>query len=132
MRGAEEIVDSSRLVLDIANGVLEGAKGVISAASHTLDIAIFALEAIKQTYRVGAEAANAVAQFTLKDLFSIKEMIFNVALGVANGGSFDVDVKGRILGKDVDVSVNINIQDINSVAKLLAEEVIDGLSSFFG
>ena len=132
LKAAEEIVDNSRWTLEVVKGVLEGAKGVVSAAKHSLDVANLALEAAKQAYKVGAAVANAVAQFALKDLFNIKEMMFDVNLSVANGGSFEVGVKARILGNDVDVNARINIRDITSVAKQLAEEAIDGLSSFFG
>ena len=132
LKAAEEAVDNSRWTLDVAKGVLERAKGAVSAANHTLDVANFALEAAKQTYKVGAAAANAIAQFALKDLFNIKEMTFDVSLRVANGGSFSVGVKVRIFGNDVNVNAQINVRDITSVAKQLADEAIDGLSSFFG
>ena len=132
LRAAKEIVDNSRWTLHVAKGVLEGAKGVVSAAKHSLDVVNLALEAAKQTYKVGAAAANAIAQFALKDLFNIKEMTFDVSLSAANGGSFSVGVKARILGNDVNVNAQINVRDITSVAKQLAEEAIGGLSSFFG
>ena len=95
-------------------------------------MAKFALEAAKQTYKVGTAAANAIAQFVLRDLFSIKEMTFGVSLSVANSGAFPVAVKARILGFDANINVEINTHDITSVAKQLAEETIDGLSSFIG
>ena len=94
-------------------------------------MAKFALEAAKQTYKVGTAAANAIAQFVLRDLFSIK-MTFGVSLSVANSGAFPVAVKARILGFDANINVEINTHDITLVAKQLAEETIDGLSSFIG
>ena len=69
--------------------------------------------------------------FALNDVLSIDEITFDVHISVANGGSFDGTVKGTILGADVNVVVNINVYDIVSTAKTLAEEVIDGLSAFF-
>ena len=84
------------------------AKGAVSAAKHTLDVAKFALEAAKQTYKVGTAAANAIAQFVLRDLFSIK-MTFGVSLSVANSGAFPVAVKARILRFDANINVEINI-----------------------
>ena len=68
-------------------------------------MAKFALEAAKQTYKVG----TAIAQFVLRDLFSIKEMTFGVSLSVANSGAFPVAVKARILGFDANINVEINI-----------------------
>ena len=132
LKVAEEIVDKSRFTLNAAKGILEGAKGVVSAASHTLKVANFALEAAKQTYKAGVVAASALTRFALNDLFNIKEMTFDVQLSVANGGSFSGRVKARILGNNVNVALRINVRDVTSMARQLAEEAIDGLSSFFG
>ena len=132
LRAAEVVVDKSRFTLDAAKGVLEGAKGVVKAASRSLDLAKVALEAAKQTYKAGLKAATALTSFALNDLFNIKEITFDVQLSVANGGSFSGRVSARILGNNVNVALRINVRDVTSMAKQLAEEAIDGLSSFLG
>ena len=132
LKVAEQVVDKGRFTLDAAKGVLQGVKGVVNAAKHTLDVAKIALEAAKQTYKAGAKAATALTSFALNDLFNIKEVSFDVQLSVANGGSFSGRVKARILGNNVNVALRINVRDVTSMAKQLAEEAIDGLSSFLG
>ena len=132
LKGAEKVVDTSRVALDVAKGVLEGAKRTVSAAKGALDAANAALEAAKQTYRAGADAASALARFALNDLFNIKEITFDVSLSVASGGSFSGRVSARILGRDVNAAVSVNVHDIASMAKQLADKAISGLSSFIG
>ena len=130
LRAAERAVDSSRVTLNAAKAALEGARAAVSAAKHTLDVANAALEAAKVTYKVGAEAAAAITRFVLNDLFNIKEITFNVTLSVASGGSFSGRVLARILGNDVDISLNIDVHDVVSMAKQLADQAISGLSKF--
>ena len=132
LKVAEKVVDKSRFTLDAAKGFLQGVRGVVNAAKHTLDIAKIALELAKQTYKAGTEAGKALTSFALNDLFNIEEVSFDVQLSVANSGSFSGRVKGRILGNNVDVALRINVRDVSSMAKQLAEEAIDGLSSFLG
>ena len=132
LKAAEKTVKGSKVTLDAAKGVLEGAKGVVSAAKHTLDVANAALEAAKLTYKIGADAATALTRFALKDLFNIREITFDVSLSVASGGSFSGRVSARIFGKNVDASLSIDVRDIVSMAKQLADKAIGGLSKFVG
>ena len=132
LKAAEKTVGGSKFTLDAANGVLEGAKGVVSAAKHTLDVANAALEAAKVTYKVGADAATAIARFALKDLFNIKSITFDVTLSAASGGSFSGRVSARILGNNVKVSLKIDVRNMASMAKQLADKAIGGLSKFVG
>ena len=132
LKAAEKIVEGSKVTLDAANGVLEGAKGVVSAAKHTLDVANAALEAAKVTYKVGADAATAIVRFALNDLFNIKSITFDVTLSAASGGSFSASVSARILGNNVNVSLKIDVHNIVSMAKQLADKAIGGLSKFVG
>ena len=132
LKAAQQIVDKSRVTLDAAKGVLEGAKVAVNAARHSLDVAKAVLEAAKQTYKAGVEAASALTRFALNDLFNIKEITFDVKLSVANGGSFACRVSARILGKNVNVSLQFNVRNISLIAKQLADKAIGGLSSFFG
>ena len=130
LTAAEKTVDGSKVTLDAANGVLEGAKGVVRATKHTLDVANAALAAAKATYKVGADAATAITRFALNDLFNIKSITFDVTLSAASGGSFSGSVSARILGKNVNVSLNIDVRNIVSMAKQLADRAIGGLSKF--
>ena len=132
LRAAKKTVQSSRVTLDAAKGVLEGVKKTVSAAKHTLDVANAALEAAKVTYKVGADAATAITRFALKDLFNIREITFDVSLSAASGGSFSGRVSARIFGKNVDASLSIDVRDVVSMAKQLADKAIGGLSKFVG
>ena len=132
LKGAEVVVDKSRIVLDVAKAALSVAQGFVNAAKKTLDIAIAALEAVKRTYRAGVEALSAFANFALTQIINIREMYFKVALSAANGGEFQCQVKGVLMGNDIDLSLAFNIRNPLDLAKKLGEMAIDGISSFFG
>ncbi len=57
LRAAEKVVDSSRIALDAANGVLIAAIKSVDASTVSLDIAVLALETASQISRLGTEAA---------------------------------------------------------------------------
>ena len=131
---AERAVNSARITLDAAKLTLEGAMRAVNTARDSLNVANLALEAARRTYRAGAEAATALTRFAANanDLFSIRTITFDVTLSAASGGSFSGRVSARIFGRNVNVALNINLRNIASMARQLAEEAIDGLSSFIG
>ena len=129
---AQKVVDASKHTLDAAEAALEVPKAAVAAAKHSLDVANLALEAAKQTYKVGLDAASAIAGFALGGLINIREITFDVTLSAANGGSFSCSVKATITGKSVDVSLTINVYNIVSIARQLAKHAVSGISSFFG
>ena len=125
------MVDRSRVVLDAAILALEVAKGAVNAAKLPFDAAVAALEVVKQTYRVGAEAANQIARLGLGGIVNLKEIGFDVSLSAAAGGSFAGSVRGCLVGNNVELNININLHDVTAIARQIADHVIDGLSSVF-
>ena len=132
LKGAAVIVDKSRVTLEAAKGALSVAQGFVSAAKGTLDIAIAGLTAVRKTYRAGVEALNAFANFALTEIINIREMYFKVALSVADGGEFQCQVKGVLMGNKIDVTLDFNIRNPLELAKSLGERAISGISGFFG
>ena len=131
LRVAERAVDESRHVLDVAILALELAKGAFNAAKLPFDAAVAALEVVKQTYSVGVEAINKIAEFGLGEIVNIKGITFDVSLSAAATGSFSVSVSARLAGNDVNLSLSINLHDVIGIARDIADRAIDGLSSVF-
>ena len=97
-----------------------------------MDGAEQALEGVKQAFAIGLQAANAIAKYGLNGLISIREISFNANLDVAAGGSFSGSVRAVFAGAaETTVSININIRDIKSMAKQLADHIRNGFSSLF-
>ena len=127
LRAAEALVNKSRRVLDVAIAALEVAKGVVNDAKLPFDTV---LETIKQTYRVGVEAANQIARFGLGGVVDITEITFNVSLSAVAGGSFGGSVRGCLAGNNVQLSINTNPHDVVAIARQIADHVISGLSRY--
>ncbi len=129
---AKGVVNSAKSSLDVANAALVSAQGVVNAASKSLDVANLALEAAKETYKLGSEAANIIAQVGLNGLITIREFSFDVSLSEADGGSFAGSARARFAGgAEVSVKLNIDLRDITSMAKQLANHIGSGLSDIF-
>ena len=111
---------------------LTAAQGVLHTAKLAFDGAILFLEGVKVTYNVGISAISALTDFVLTEIINIREIQFRAGLSVAKGGEFMCKIRGVLLGKDLNVSVNFNIRDITSLIKNIAEKAITGLSSFIG
>ena len=91
-----------------------------------------ALEGVNKAFAVGIEAASAVASFGLNGLISIIRISFRANLNHAAGGSFSGSVRAVFAGAaEATVSLNINLHDITSMAKQLADHIGNGFSSLF-
>ena len=87
---------------------------------------------MKATYRVGVSALKAITKFTLTKIINIKEMYFKVQLSAANGGKFLCQVKGVLVGRNIDLNLRFDTHNILSIAKSLGEKALPGISKFFG
>ena len=128
---AKTVLTESDVALDIAKGVLTAAQGVVSAAQSSLDLAIGALATVRKTYSAGVDALDALATFALTEIVNIHEMYFKVELSVANGGVFQCQVKGVLMGDDIDLDLDFDIKNPLELAKSLGEQAISGLSKYF-
>lgn len=132
LKGAEEIVDSSRVALDAAKAALIPLEAAVAAAKTAVTVAQDALEGIKAAFAVGLQAATAIANFGLNGLISIREISFSANLDVAAGGAFSGSVTAVFAGAaEVTISLNINLYDIASMARELANHIGSGFSSLF-
>ena len=132
LRGAEELVDSSRVTLDAAKAALIPLEAAVDAAQKAVNVADAALEGLKITFATALQAANAIANFGLNGLISIREISFSANLDVAAGGSFSGSVRAVFAGAaEATVSFNINLYDITSMARQLADNIGSGFSSLF-
>ena len=129
---ARRAVNTARGSLDAAKAALIPLRAAVTAAQAPVDAAEQALEGVKAAFAVGLQAADAIANVGLNGLISIKKISFSANLDVAAGGSFSGSVRAKFAGAArITVSVNINLHDITSMAKQLADHIGNGFSSLF-
>ena len=132
LTAAEAVVNTARGTLDAAKAAFIPLQAAVDAARVAVTGAEQALEGVKAAFAVGLQAANAIASFGLNGLISIREISFSANLDVAAGGSFSGSVRAVFAGAaEATVSLNINLHDITSMAKELADHIGNGFSSLF-
>ena len=132
LQAALELVNRLSLVLEAAKAALIPLQAAVDAAQIAVDGAEATLEGLKVTFATALQAANAIANFGLNGLISIREISFSASLDVAAGGSFSGSVRAVFAGAaEVTVSFNINLYDITSMARQLADHIGSGFSSLF-
>lgn len=120
------------MVLDAARAAMIPLQAAVDAAQKVVDAAEATLEGLKVTFATALQAANAIANFGLNGLISIREISFSASLDVAAGGSFSGSVRAVFAGAaEATVSFNINLYDITSMARQLADHIGSGFSSLF-
>ena len=132
LTAAEKLVASSEFTLDAAKAALipfeeafNGAEGLVTAAEVTL-------EGVETTFAAGLDAAAAIASYGLNGLVRIREISFDVSLDAAAGGAFSGSVRAEFAGSaEVTISLSIDLRDITSMARQLADHIGNGLSSLF-
>ena len=132
LQGTVVVVDKSRHSLDVVKAVVSVAQGVVYAAKGGLDGAIGFLKGVKATYKIGVNAISALADFTSTRIINIHEMYFKVGLSVAGKGAFHCQIKGILMGQNLDVNLHFDTKNIWSLVMDLAEKAIAGLSEFIG
>lgn len=132
LKAAEEAVDASRYTLEASEAAFLTAEGAVLTAEQSVNAAQGVLDGVEATYAAGLQAAEFIAKLGINGLISIREISFDVSLGVAAGGSFSGSVTAVFGGAaEVTVSFNIDLYDISSMAKELAGHIGNQLSSLF-
>ncbi len=132
LTGAEATVNTARGTLDVAKAALTPLQAAVTAAQAIVDGAKQALDGVEAAFAVGLQAANAIANFGINGLISIREISFSANLDVAASGSFSGSVRAVFAGAaETTVSININQHDITSMAKQLADHIGNTFSSLF-
>ena len=126
------VVDKCRHSLDVVKGGVSVAQGVVYAAKGGFDGAIGFLEGVKATYKIGVNAISALADFASTRIINIQEIYFKVGLSLAGKGAFHCQIKGILMGQNLDVNLHFDTRNIWSLVKNLAEKAIAGLSEFIG
>ena len=124
------LVGKSRGILRAANVALEGAKRLVRAGKRSLDVVNAFLEGVKRAYQAGTKAISAIARFGLGGVFDIRKVAFDVGLSAAATGHFRVSVTVSIFRHTKRLSLNINLRNITSFAKILGQKIISGLKKF--
>lgn len=133
LKAAKKTVDESQKSLEAAKGMLSTVQGVVDSAEKSLDTAVETLNAVQKTYKVGVEATSAFNKFALTEIINIHEMYFKAELSVANGGQFQCQVMGVLIGENINVAnLDFDIRNPLKLAKLLGDRAISGLSNFIG
>ena len=132
LRAAKAIVNTARHTLDAANAALIPLQGAVKAAQVAVKGAEQALRGVKAAFAVGLKASNIIAKVGLNGLISIREIRFRASLAVAAGGSFTGSVRARFAGTaEMTVRLSINLHNVKSMAKQLANHIRKGFSSLF-
>ena len=132
LKGAEELVDASRVTLEAAKAALYIPEGALITAEQGVNVAQAALDGIEAAYAAGLKAAEFIAKLGLNGLISIREISFDISLDAAAGGAFSGSVRAVFAGAaEVTISFNINLYDITSMVTQLVDHIGDGLSSLF-
>ena len=118
--------------LEVAQLSLVAARAVVGEAEIALDAANIVLEATKQVYKLGAKAAELIADYGINGLISIQYIRFDAELSVAAGGRFSGSVRAQFLGgAQTTIALDIDLYDVTSMASQLADHIDNGLSGLF-
>lgn len=132
LRAAEAAFNGAQHSVNVATVAFQAAQVTVNAARGSLDAANLVLETISEAYHVGIEVAGKIAELGTSGLVSIREISFEVSLGEANTGYFAATVKASFLrNADATIHLNINLRDITTIARGLADEIGDHFSSLF-
>ena len=132
LAAARELVESTGDTLQVANYGLAFAEAALTVAEEGVNAAQDFLDGIESTYAVGLKVAESIAEVGLNGLVDIREISFDVGLDVASGGAFFASVRAVFAGAaEVTISLDINLYDITSMVKDLADRIGDGFSSLF-
>ena len=132
LKAAKFGLEKGHHVLDVAKLALTMAQGALLAAQNLLDAAKKGLEGVKVIYRVGINAISALAKLVFTQIINIREINFKVGLQAASGGEFECNIKGVLMGKNLDENLQFNARNIWSLVNILAEKAMSGLSKFIG
>eukprot|EP00058_Branchiostoma_floridae_P026800 XP_002612291.1 hypothetical protein BRAFLDRAFT_122528 [Branchiostoma floridae] len=128
MKAAREIVDKSRILLDAAILILKGAEEFVDKSRVILDVAEGFLEGVKQANRFGAAVAKKVAGAVLGGIIDIQEIGFSVKLAVAQSGHFRGWIKVAFFGgSPKEFRFDINLPSIEDMVSALVDMVRNAL-----
>ena len=132
LNAARAVVNTARHTLDAAKLGLVPLSAAVRAAKVAVKGAEQALRGVQAAFAVGLKASNAIARFGINGLISIREIRFRAKLAVATGGSFSGSVRAKFAGAvETTVRLRINLRNVKSMAKQLANHIGKGFSSLF-
>ncbi len=121
---AEKVVENSRWPLNLAKNALEVAKKIVDKNRWPLTAAKNILEGVKETMKVGASAATAIARFALGGLINIRKITFDVKIDVVKSGHFRGSIEVSFLKQPFKrLSFDLRLNSLVEMAKDLADSV---------
>lgn len=130
---AKWTVEESSHTLDLAKDALTLAEYAVDGAEGCLDLAVDVLKGVNEACKLALDLAKLIKQFSgdFEDIIDIKKITFDAKLSEANIGSFDVTLTGVFLGEEKTLELYIDLRNIASICKQLAEHIGEGFSKFF-
>ena len=125
---AKAVLLAVEAVLYAAELLIRGLQVVVDKARVIVDILIAVLEAIKFTVRIGLKALEAVTSFLLTGIIDIREMGFDLAIGLFRHGSISAYMDVSFL-RQSPVRLQITLPIFNPLALVgdLVERAVPGL-----
>ena len=118
--------------LDVATAAIGGLEQAVSEAEGGVRNAEQAVSDVQTTHAAGLQVLSHIQTVGLDALINIREISFDVELAAASSGSFSASITAVFGGTaETTVSLNVNLYDIPSMARELAEHIGSGLSSLF-
>ena len=124
----EQKLETARSALNLATSAYNSLLSAFEAARTLYNNAKSELDEIIELER---RAVEKIALHTLEEIINLKEITFDASLGVAATGSFSGSVSTCIEGKDVNLNIHVNLYDVISIARQIADYIIPGLSELF-
>ncbi len=129
LKAAEKFVDANRWPLTVAKTALSAAQGVVNVARTPLDAAKKFLEGVKVAVRLGANAASAIARYSLGGLIRIRRITFDVQIGAVASGHFSGSIEVSFLrGAFKKLRFDLRLKSIVEMAKDLADNIFPGIT----
>jgi hypothetical protein len=115
-------------ILAVIEGVLHGLTFIVDNARYLLDVVIAVLEVIKITIKVGLAALEAITKFLLTGIIDLREIGFNLRLGLFTHGEISVNVVASFFRlPEVKLQLTLPIPNPLAIVTDLAEMAIPGL-----
>ena len=124
----EQKLETARNALILATSVYNTLQRDFELVRTFYNNAKSELEGILELER---RAVEKIALHTLEEIINLKEITFDASLGVAATGSFSGSVSTCIEGRNVNLNIHVNLYDVISIARQIADYIIPGLSELF-
>lgn len=105
----------------------------MDGAEGCLDLAVDFLKVVNEACKLAMALGDLIKELgeDIKRIIDIKEITFDMKLSEADAGSFDVTITGVFADVEKTLELDIDLRNIASVCKQLAEHIGEGFGKFF-